>query len=295
MLKGIVKTVRLLLRAWRMAHKRVDVLMRPFAGDVLKRLAVERESPRVRTLILGSSHAYSGYLAGPGEFNLALRSCDLYHAWALHEQLLRRRWCPQLQDVVLFYDVFSPGFVMEKTSRGSLAIPYFHLWGIPHQAPLALDHRAVDRRVGEALKVALATVRVPDGYLGNQTHEPPKKTPELQHRLFRHLQHNRRPEGQTRYVEKLATRCRELGRRLAVVLPPVRADYAERLPAEDVFAEVRALASRLGFRLLDLTRAPEFGDGDFLDSDHLSRSGAEKLTRRLRRELGLKTGVDSGT
>ena len=69
MLRRIHRAIADYLRAWRMARKPVDVLMRPYRADVMKKLAFEREAPRVYTLVLGSSPAYNGYLASAGEFN----------------------------------------------------------------------------------------------------------------------------------------------------------------------------------------------------------------------------------
>ncbi|MGN0854527.1 MAG: hypothetical protein ACI4R9_03285 [Kiritimatiellia bacterium] len=288
MLKRIYRKIADYVRAWRMARKPVDVLMRPFRSDIMKKAAFQREAPRVHTLVLGSSHAYNGYLAAAGEFNYGLRNCDLYHACALYRVFCERGLAGSVRTVVLFYDVFSPGFVMEKTSRGSLAIPYRHLWGIPYQCPLRIDHRAIERRVADRFADAQKTA-VPEGYLGNAVfHRDDKSPPKVLARVRTHLKHNARPDDQTRYLEELNAGCRARGQRLFIVIPPVRRDYAERLErsSDELFASLLAFAAREGVEVLDLTRDPAFEAADFLDCDHLARPGAEKLTNRLRQSLG---------
>lgn len=289
MLRRIHRAIADYLRAWRMARKPVDVLMRPYRADVMKKLAFEREAPRVHTLVLGSSHAYNGYLASAGEFNYGLCNCDLYHACALYRVFCERGLADAICTVVLFYDVFSPGFVMEKTSRGALAIPYRHLWGVPYQSPLRIDHRTIERRVAGRFADA-QKVEIPEGYLGNAVfHRGDKSPPKVQDRVRTHLRHNARPDDQTRHLDVLCSCCRARKQRLFIVIPPVRRDYAALLTKspDELFASLFAFAAREGVEVLDLTNDPAFDAADFLDCDHLARQGAEKLTERLRRLLGV--------
>lgn len=287
MLKRTYRWIADCVRAWRMSRKPLDVLMRPFSSDIMKKVAFQREAPSVHTLVLGSSHAYNGYLAAAGEFNYGLRNCDLYHACALYRVFCERGLAESIRTVVLFYDVFSPGFVMEKTSRGSLAIPYRHLWDIPYQCPLRIDHRVIERRVADCFADAQKKA-VPDGYLGNAVFHRDAKTPKkVAARVCAHLKHNARQDDQTRYLKEINACCRARGQRLFIVIPPVRQDYADRLkrPPDELFASLLSFTAREGVNMVDLTRDPAFEESDFLDCDHLARSGAEKLTNLLRNLL----------
>lgn len=285
MLRRFFRRVSTLLRAFRMARKPLDVLMRPFRVDIMKQQAFLREASHVHTLVLGSSHAYNGWVAQPGEFNYGLRNCDLYHACSLYRRFSERGLVRSVKNVVLFYDVFSPGFLMEKTSRGSLAIPYFHLWDIPYQGELRIDHRVIDRRLKEMFAQEARRMQPPEGYLGNASYaRGSKPPPEVHGRVRAHLKHNARPDDQTRFLEGLVTCCCRQGHQLLVVMPPVRKDYADLLtqPQEVIFARLIAFCTQHQVKMIDLTRDERFEDSDFLDSDHLALQGAEKLTAIIR-------------
>ncbi len=290
MLKQCVRSVSTLLRAARMARKPIEALTAPFKVDAAKKAAFLRQASSVRVLVLGSSHAYNGYLASAGEFNYGLRNCDLYHAAHLFRRMSEARLLSALETVIVFYDVFSPGFVMEKTSRGSLAIAYRYLWDIEYQAPLRIDHRVIERRTAGTFAALEAAANPGGDYRGNADYaRGAKPPPTTLPRVAAHLKHNRRADDQTRHLELIHSRCCQIGVRMVVVIAPARSDYLDLLPVprRNLFARLDAFCAPRDIEVLDFTGSGDFSDSDFLDSDHLSREGAEKLTLSIRQRLGL--------
>lgn len=84
---------------------------------------------KIETLILGSSHGLYGYRAEGSEFNLCDVSQDLYYSYHLYALSCD---FPQLKNVVLFYSVFSPGHVLEKTAENVKCLFYKELYHIPY-------------------------------------------------------------------------------------------------------------------------------------------------------------------
>lgn len=266
--------------------KRPSKLMRPYLPDVEKKVALERVLPKISTLVFGSSHAHFGWYAEGDEFNCANSSCDLYHACELYKRILAMG-APCVRRVVLFYSVFSPGFLLEKTSAGSFAISYRHLWGIPYQARLQPVARIIEWKVKNLLLAAQASAD--DGYLGNNEYLVKKnsKPIDVGKRVAGHLRHCRRPVSQNGFVAEMACLAASCGHEFVVVIPPVRQDYAAFLPVDhmSLFSGLTAMAEKHRFRVLDYTRNVAFGAADFMDYDHLSKAGARKLSGLVRSSL----------
>lgn len=266
--------------------KRPSKLMRPYLPDIEKKVALERVLPKVSTLVFGSSHAHFGWYAEGEEFNCANSSCDLYHACELYKRILAMG-ASHVRRVILFYSVFSPGFLLEKTSAGSFAISYKYLWGIPYQSPLQPVARIIEWKVKKLLLAAHVSVN--DDYRGNNEYlvKGKSKPIDVGMRVAGHLRHCRRPVSQDGFVAEMVRLAASCGHEFVVVIPPVRQDYSAFLPADhmSLFSGLTAMAKKLRFRVLDYTRNDGFCATDFMDSDHLTKAGAQKLSRLVRSSL----------
>lgn len=190
------------------------VLIRP----VLNHRAMMRDRHRVRTLVLGSSHALYGYPAGRGEFNLSDVSCDFRLAHAVLNHYLSEGM-PRLKKVILFYDVFSPGNRLERSSECFRLAPYdclygFSLEGMREDTALGLPYREIRDRYRRFLPTFCPDV--PADYRGNQTLEQYEafrySDSALEERVRGHLKLNRGMECV--HVDAMATLLNEKALRL---------------------------------------------------------------------------------
>ena len=80
-----------------------------------KRVMFEQASDTLETLVLGSSHGDHAFDPAyiPNAFNLCYGALDLKHSYYLYQRAIAS--CPNLKNIVLFYSVFSPGNMLERS------------------------------------------------------------------------------------------------------------------------------------------------------------------------------------
>ena len=259
-----------------------------FVVPYWKFLALSRDRDRVSTLVVGSSHAYYGYFAEEGEFNLADVSCDLRRSFELLSYWLS---CGMkgLRRVVLFYDVFSPGNVLERSSESFRLVPYVRLYGFRTDKPrqdtgVGIPYAELDGIFERGLRGYHP--QIDDDYRGNFGYGfTPYRSPDeqLDRRVRGHLRLN--SGGESAYVERIRALLHGSGIGLTLVLPPLREDFRALLP-DDRRSLLRGLdeaeVGREGLHILNLIDAPEFSRADFNDMDHLNERGARKLAALVR-------------
>lgn len=282
----MIKLLKTINDCFKVLTKKRSKLLKPYLIDLRKRSVLITSLPSTRRLVFGSSHAYYGWFAQEGEFNCANSSCDLYHAFKLYEKIVDSSSKKDF-DVVLFYSVFSRGFILEKTSEGVFSIPYKLLWGIGYQYPLLLAHRLIEWRVAKKLEKMEAPVE--ENYLGNCEYfvKKGKIAPSAASRVSSHLKNNARAISQDVFVKNLSQAVRRNGGKFCVVIPPVRKDYADLLPrpVEKLFVDLLDIAAEEHFQVLDYTLSNDFTEDDFVDTDHLNERGAKKLSDKVRKVL----------
>ncbi len=250
-----------------------DVLKNAYTLPLLK--------DTIDTVVLGSSHAHYGFHAEGSVFNLGGTSCDLFHSFELY-QWLNNQGFDKIKTIILFYDVFSPGFVLEMTSDAELHIPYEICFGIGDRSEL----RGVSPKTKYVLEERAKfhyRKQTPDlSWRGNGDHDVDMSWIDLDTRIAGHLKHCRRGSRQTEYVEKMLNLAKDRADRFIVVLPPLRADYRNKLTEDSptLFPELFDLMSKEPtLKLLDYHDCSLFTDRDFMDCDHLNAQGVVKLTR----------------
>ena len=237
----------------------------------------------IDTVVLGSSHAHYGFHAEESIFNLGGTSCDLYHSYELYRWLDNSGF-EKVKTMILFYDVFSPGFVLEKTSDALLHIPYEICFGIPARDELRGVSAKTKYLMEERTKYHYKN-QIPDmTWRGNGDHHLDMSWVDLDARIAGHLKHCRRDNHQTDYVGKMIELAKKRSDRFIVVLPPLRADYRSKLTEDSptLFPELFNLVLKEPtIELLDYHDSPEFSNGDFIDYDHLNAQSAKKLARMI--------------
>lgn len=248
-----------------------------------KFLCLQLRENTMETLALGSSHGLYGYRADDSrnEVNACIASQDLYGSYELYKKYAH---APRLKNVVLFYSVFSPGFITELTSEKGSSDLHRFFFGIPYRFSFDDEKRELFRNL--ALLVAEEREALKDySYIGNCEYTffiPPETDAES--RVSAHVKHNRRNNNQNEYVKELIQAAGEKNHNLLIVIPPVRSDYAKLLPPfEELFPDLLRLKDDV--RIVSFLNDGDFSDDDFGDTDHLNKTGAEKLTEKIRNHL----------
>lgn len=239
---------------------------------------------KIETLILGSSHGLYGYRAEGSEFNLCDVSQDLYYSYHLYALSCD---LPQLKTVVLFYSVFSPGHVLEKTAENVKCLFYKELYHIPYRF-LPDNSFPVEKKQFDKFMRLFRSDSVPEERNGNckeYTFFPADVTAEQ--RAAGHMKNNKRPDSQNGFVIETARLAARKGHRFVIVIPPFRSDYRNCLPSfEDMFSELsKIVRQEKNIELISFLDGKDFTEADFGDTDHLTLNGAVKLTRKIRQQL----------
>ena len=264
----------------------------PFPDVLRNACMLPQLKDSIDTVVLGSSHAHYGFHAEESIFNLGGTSCDLYHSYELYRWLDNSGF-EKVKTMILFYDVFSPGFVLEKTSDALLHIPCEICFGIPARDELRGVSAKTKYLMEERTKYHYKN-QIPDmTWRGNGDHHVDMSWIDLDTRIAGHLKHCWRNNHQTEYVRKMLDLAKVRSDRFIVVLPPLRADYREKLKESPraLFPELFRLASEEPMlELLDYHDCLEFSDEDFIDYDHLNARGAKKLAQMINNYRGTPRG-----
>lgn len=253
----------------------------PFPGFAKTVAVLPYLKSTIDTVVIGSSHAHYGYNAEGNVFNFGYTSCDLYHALGVYRWLDANGFS-KIKNIILFFDVFSPGFMLEKTSESYLHIPFEENFGIRARCQLARVSETKVRILKRMCHYFACKARKNPVFewRGNGDHTI-VIFDDVKHRVEGHLKNCFRGNNQIQYVEDVFKLATQRGDELLIVIPPLRADYREFLPpSETVFRELYALAEKEPqLKIINLQDDLRFADADFNDMDHLNLNGAKKLTK----------------
>jgi len=250
-----------------------------------KRTMLSEDKDAITTLVVGSSHGDYGFDPAYCEhsFNLCGRSQDLKHSYFLYRKAAEH--CPTIQHVVIFYSVFSPGYVLEKVSSENDICP-----AINELFKLNLDYSDPKLiHLGERIKDKLDHVSITlDGRHGFMPTVGKGFFAESYgaiHRANEHLKLNNSTEANTFLIRTLLL-ARYLGHKPVIVIPPVRSDYKlatggdGKLLYKSLLEIIFDYHIGCDIELLNLYDDPQFPDEDFGDFDHLHPlgNGAQRMS-----------------
>ena len=233
----------------------------------------------METLILGSSHGDYGYLASENEFNLALPSQDLYNSYKLYEKYSKSA---KLKNVIIFYSVFSEGFILDKTNAKEISLSYKNFFGINilHDS-LFLRHRNLFFP-WYFMQIVNNKISFNNGNNSSveDTSQALRSSISPKERALAHLKSHNRPNKQIKYLHKLVDLCHKNSHNVFIVIAPATREYKENLPdGSFIFASLKEFND---VEIIDLYDSDLFNDDDFLDWDHLNLSGAKKCTKYIK-------------
>jgi len=243
-------------------------------------------APQIETVVLGSSHAQSGFCETKQDVNLGISSQDLYYSYQLYMKC--RLMFSNLKRVVLYYSDFPAGFEEERSHMIFESLKYNQYFGIPPKNPVLYEEKNLD-----------TTLKFAPFESKELTFDDPfpfpffsagLTTPEgIKTRVEKHLKNAQRNNNQTAFVEKLIRAVIADGLQLLIVVPPVTAEYLSYVPADlNVFEPLETVLDKYRGRVryLNCYRDSAFIREDFADCDHLNRQGAEKLTAKIHKAFG---------
>ncbi len=259
-------------------------------GDLLaRRRSLVHHAADIRTLAIGSSHG--GYGFDPAvvgnAFNFCTASQDLYYSLKVYEFCATA--LPGMQDVALFYSLFSPGFDLIQSAEKMRCIGWRRVMGIDYPVPDAgLDQAALTRPV---MHPAAPDVPPDFGFSRTASRFFFGAGYKAERRAGDHLKFSQAVMTDCpmhAYAAKLADLAAANGHRLLIIVPPVRADFREALPKANYFSQIEALARSKGVSVHNMFDDPDFAFDDFGDFDHLRPDGpgVDMLSSKVAEALG---------
>jgi len=259
-----------------------------------KRVMLEQARETLETIALGGSQGAHAFDPGqlPNAFNLCFRSLDLKHCYSLYQRTITL--CPNLKNLVLFYSVASPGFMLERdpdeADIGPLASALFDL-DMEYQSERLTrlsDALAKQMQDGMAATLAEEASRLDgrDGFLPNDGGGVAGG--EFKARLLSQIKLNYET-GADYYLLKILALANRLGHAVTIVVPPVTSLYRNTLNARSsiLFRELievlELLPWSMPIKVLNAYDDDAYEDGFFLDEDHLDPhgEGAGMLSRAI--------------
>lgn len=258
----------------------------------MKALAIMACADKVENLVLGSSHGGYGYIPQPNEFNLCFPSEDLYYSNALYRKYKNK--LSNLQNIILFYSIFSPGSSLIKSSENWRCCHYKMAFGI--NSPSKDFDKLIELQT-ELIKkqkdyFEIANIKPKTDYRGanidlkGKAMTPIKNVAALRKRVLSHIKCNLRNHDQNKYLKKLIEVGHKDGRNVFIVISPLRKEFRDYLANYEVlFDDLLKITKEYKVRILNFFEDKRFKAEDFFDYDHLNLAGAEKLTNYIRKEI----------
>ena len=242
--------------------------------------------------MLGSSHGDYGYVPCNGEYNLCIPSQDLYYSGKLYEKYVDDMPC--LQNVILFYSVFSSGFCLEKTSEKFYCLPYFKISYIKPQTKEAFDNiKTENKQYYACLDLLDEETKVPKNYLGENLDKKGHGGGRIgfsnvQERAEKHLKNNQRGDLELKFLRNLIDKIDQNHHRLFIVIAPAHREYKACLPSGDkLFVSLKNMLVSYDkeVEIIDLYNNFDLPDDCWWDYDHLNRKGAQIVTVKIRERI----------
>lgn len=270
----------------------------------LKNEYLQKEAPKIETLILGSSHSFKGVnpaFFDRSTFNLAMVSQPLYYDYRLLEKY--RRDLPHLKTIILpisYFSLYSGKFDSgeeEAWRKKNYEIYYqihdskaitdrFEIFNTENKIGLKRIlrfyfkkdfERDCDRKGWQGKDNSKVTHEdiIQSGYIAANRHSENLYSEKTRQLLKNNLD----------YLNKLIVWAKEHDIRVILFLPPACPEYKDHLNPEQLketieYSEAFAQKYRNCY-FYNFLNDPDFQESDFFDADHLAVNGAKKLSLKL--------------
>lgn len=244
-----------------------------------KKLGLLACADQIESLALrgsGADYAFFDQTNGPN-YNLGLTSSDLHATYQLYKNSID--FLPKLQNIIVFFPPFAPGFELTKTSEKYRYVAYGHFFDIPYQDARDIS-RKIERRIIKNCE-SLTAPNIPILYRGYDKKKYLGSGTDVVERAKTHLRENQREPDQMCWLNKMIELADQLGHRIWIVIPPVRSDFKNELPKSEVLFSKLYNMDIGQHTILDFYDDDKFDDSDMGDTDHLNEKGAIKITAEV--------------
>lgn len=252
---------------------------------------------KFKTLILGSSHIEVGYIPNnKDEYNCAVSSLDLYSCYKLYQYANHSG----LKNIIISFSSFSPFHSLINSPSPFLATYLKILCDIdfqPESAPdkikLAMKHwKKLNKKIKRlsakvAQKYDLTTYTGDFMFWPTMLYEPDddlmtKFAINDTHRFYA-IKHE-----PVSYLAKLIREAKVNKQKVYIVITPIIDKLYKELMLDqrELFREVYVLMKMYdNVKVLNYYDDNRFDEKDFYDWQHLNKSGAEKLTKLIKKDM----------
>ena len=228
-----------------------------------KRRSFFLECNNINTLSLGSSHGE--YLFNPGffknSFNLCSRSQDLKYSYYLYKKL-----SSYVNNIIIFYSVFSPGFDLEKSKVKEIAVGINEIFDlkISYQNPNLINFQnSIKNKFSDYMVAYPKNGFYPKSEFISESYG-------VERRVKKHIKFNK-IDNSNKYLIEAILLSKQLNHRIAIVVPPARSDYKStiKLNSEELFKSLYKIANQYKIKLINFWDDSKINDDHFGDYDHL--------------------------
>lgn len=242
----------------------------------------------LNTVILGSSIFKFGYLPQENQYNLSLASQDLYYSYELY-----KKHATKVKNIVLGFSYFSPFHVLVRCNCADLAMVIKIVDEIEYQFPEVAKEKKLDKLEKQCKKYILNSYKrkinqLPDNYIGNVLPSKGYYTVPSEEFINTVRKTFNREHTQLLYLKKIIEETIKNNQNLFVVYPPLSDDFKNNFNRENsvIISELQdILKDYPSVKMLNYYDDNDFLKEDFEDIQHLSYSGAKKLTQKIQEEL----------
>ena len=244
-----------------------------------KKLGLEKNLENIKTLALMSSTTDYGFYSPllKNSYNLGLSSANLYTSYHLYNNY--RNQLSNLQNVIIYCSVFSPGFSLIRSSERYRLVAYKYFFDVQYEKNQFIIPEYEKHIIKKCKR--LSPREFDHNYMGYDKKTLYNTNVKVQDRTRLHLRENKREPDQLKWLKNLGNLVKEDGRKLFIVFPPYRSDYKNLLPSDSILFEKILNLNLDGVEILNYYNSEIFIDSDFGDTDHLNEDGSIKLTNEI--------------
>jgi hypothetical protein len=224
----------------------------------------------------GSNSDYGFYSPSwENSYNLGLISTDLHFCYHLYNNY--RNKLSQLQNIIVFFNIPSPGYSLIHTSERYRVVAYNYFFNIPY-----LNDKFINPKYEKWINKKcdkLKSINIESDYRGYDKKTYYGTNILTHERIRTHIRENKREPNQLHWLKDLNELIQKDNRKLFIIIPPFRSDYKKLLPEQSII--FKKIFKLKGIEFIDYYNSNKFSDDDFGDADHLNEQGAKKLTNEI--------------
>lgn len=265
-------------------------------SDIVKAVCIQdnmiNKKESINTFCSGSSHAQMSFIDDENSINFGNGSQDLYYQWKLYEKY--NSFFPNLKNIIIFYDIFSPGNDMQKGPFYLRTALYNLLFNIPYKDKnLALESGTIDfeRKIQkEYLPIVKELSQgIDHSYPVLYTPSPKYTKDQLKDFANGQIKLNKKDNYMHKYLKNILNLAKKLNHDVFIIVAPYQENFRKLFPKKEImFKELNYIAKIYSVKVLNLWDDPDFIDEDFRNIDHLNRQGAVKLTNKIKKFRKMK-------